>query len=148
MTLFIAPPYKARYARKTRYRHRPFKSRLNDALAFGNLGFQGDLIPVLAKHTGSVNLADLISEAIDQIQQQFDPLPKQVDRWQYTPLSQDDARLAIYWAFREGKIKMTMKLMIHSSDGSLHAALRSESAPANKPLSAYHRCNPSSPKSS
>jgi hypothetical protein len=64
-------------------------------LAFENLGFQGDFIPVLAKHTGSVNLADLVTDGIDQIQQQFDPLRKQVDRWQYTPLSDNDARLAI-----------------------------------------------------
>jgi hypothetical protein len=64
-------------------------------LAFGNLGFQGDFIPVLAKHTGAVNLADLVTDGIDQIQQQFDPLRKQVDRWQYTLLSDNDARLAI-----------------------------------------------------
>jgi len=31
---------------------------------------------VLAKHTGSVNLADLVTDGIDQIQQQFDPLCK------------------------------------------------------------------------
>jgi hypothetical protein len=43
-------------------------------LAFGNLSFQGDFIPELAKHTGSVNLADLVTDGIDQIQQQFDPL--------------------------------------------------------------------------
>jgi hypothetical protein len=76
MTLFIAPPYKVRYARKMRYLHRPFKSRGNDALAFGNLSFQGAFIPVLAKRTGSVNLADLVTDVIDRIQQQFDPLRK------------------------------------------------------------------------
>jgi hypothetical protein len=59
------------------------------------LGFQGDFIPVLAKHTASVNRADLVTDDIDQIQQQFDPLRKQVDRWQYTLLSDNDARLAI-----------------------------------------------------
>jgi len=64
-------------------------------LAFGTSGFQGDFIPVYAKHTGSVNLADLVTDDIDQIQQQFDPLRKQVDRSQYTPLADYDARLAI-----------------------------------------------------
>jgi hypothetical protein len=59
------------------------------------LGFQGDFIPELAKNTGSVNLADLVTDGIDQIQQQFDPLRKQVNRWQYTPLLDNDARLAI-----------------------------------------------------
>jgi hypothetical protein len=59
------------------------------------LGFQGDFIPVLAKHTGSVNLADLVTDGIDQIQQQFDLLRKQGNRWQYTPLLDNDARLAI-----------------------------------------------------
>jgi hypothetical protein len=59
------------------------------------LGFQGEFIPVLAKHTGSVNPADLVTDGIDQIQQQFDPLRKYVNRCQYTPLSDNDARLAI-----------------------------------------------------
>jgi hypothetical protein len=54
------------------------------------LGYQDDFIPVLAKYTGSVNLADLITDGIDQIQQQ------------YTLLSNNDARLAIYWAFIGG----------------------------------------------
>jgi hypothetical protein len=40
------------------------------------LGFQGDFIPVLAKHTGSVNFADLATDGIDQIQREFDPLHK------------------------------------------------------------------------
>jgi hypothetical protein len=62
------------------------------------------------KHTGSMNLADLVTDGVDQIQQQFDPLRKQVDRWQYTPLSDNDARLAIYWAFMGGEIKTTMEL--------------------------------------
>jgi hypothetical protein len=45
-------------------------------LAYGILGFQGDFIPELAKHTGSLNLVDLVTDGIDQIQQQFDPLRK------------------------------------------------------------------------
>jgi hypothetical protein len=40
------------------------------------LDFQGDFIPELGKHTESVNLADLVTDGIDQIQQQFDPLRK------------------------------------------------------------------------
>jgi len=45
-------------------------------LAFGNFGFQGAFTPELAKRTGSVNLADLVTDGIDQIQRQFDPLRK------------------------------------------------------------------------
>jgi hypothetical protein len=56
-----------------------------------------------------VNLADLVTAYIDQIQQQFDQLSRHVDRWQYTLLSDTDARLAIYWAFKEGKIKKTIE---------------------------------------
>jgi len=45
-------------------------------LAFGNLGFQGNFIPEFDKRTWSVNLAGLVTDGIDQIQQQFDPLRK------------------------------------------------------------------------
>jgi hypothetical protein len=75
------------------------------------LGFQGDFIPVLDRHTGSRDIADLVTDGIDQIQQQFDPLRKQIDRRQYTPPSDINTRLPIYWAVVEGKIIMTMELM-------------------------------------
>jgi hypothetical protein len=56
-----------------------------------------------------VNLADLVTACIDQIQQQFDPIRRHVERWQYTLRSDKDARLAIYLAFMEEKIKKTIE---------------------------------------
>lgn len=76
-----------------------------------NMSFRGDFTPVLAKHSASMNLIDLVSVGVDKMQRNFDPLRKQVDLWQSTPISDNDAKLAIYAAFVDGRLKVPSKLM-------------------------------------
>lgn len=76
-----------------------------------NMAFSGDFTPVLAKHSASFNLIDLVSIGVDKIQRNFEPLIKQVELWQNTPISANDARLAIYWAFVDKMAHLPAKLM-------------------------------------
>lgn len=78
-----------------------------------NMSFRGDFTPVLAKHSASMNLIDLVSVGVDKMQRNFEPLRTQVDFWQSTPISDDDARLAIYWAFIDKKLQVPARLMPH-----------------------------------
>ena len=76
-----------------------------------NMAFSGDFTPVLAKHSASFNLIDLVSIGVDKIQRNFEPLINQVQLWQDTPISPNDARLAIYWAFVDKMAHLPAKLM-------------------------------------
>lgn len=76
-----------------------------------NMAFSGDFTPVLAKHSASFNLIDLVSIGVDKIQRNFEPLIKQVQLWQDMPISPNDARLAIYWAFVDKMAHLPAKLM-------------------------------------
>src|ERR1044071_1778823 len=46
-----------------------------------NMAFKGDFTPLLAKHSKSLNLVDLISVGVDKIQRSFEPLRQQVNDW-------------------------------------------------------------------
>lgn len=76
-----------------------------------NMAFSGDFTPVLAKHSASFNLIDLVSIGVDKIQRNFEPLIQQVRLWQDTAISANDARLAIYWAFMDKMAHLPAKLM-------------------------------------
>jgi hypothetical protein len=76
-----------------------------------NLAFQGDFSPVLAKHSSSVNLIDLISVGVDKVQRHFEPLIRQVGEWKSVALEDRDARNIIYEAFIDGKLDIPMKLI-------------------------------------
>lgn len=76
-----------------------------------NMAFQGDFTPVLAKHSRSLNLIDSISIGVDKIQRNFDPLKNQVHKWQQEYLRNEEAKLIIYAAFVEGKLKAPNGLM-------------------------------------
>lgn len=71
-----------------------------------NMAFKGDFSPVLAKHTASMNLIDLVSVGVDRMQRNFAPLRGQVEYWQNAELQPNHARLAIYEAFLEGGMKI------------------------------------------
>jgi hypothetical protein len=78
-----------------------------------NMSFRGDFTPVLAKHSASMNLIDLVSIGVDKMQRNFEPLRAQVDFWQSTPISDDEARLAIYRAFVDKNLPVPARLLSH-----------------------------------
>lgn len=76
-----------------------------------NMMFSGDFTPVLAKHSRNLNLIDSISVGVDRIQRNFEPLKRQIDRWHHEYLQDNEARLIIYSAFFDGKLKAPLTLM-------------------------------------
>ncbi|MDQ4123254.1 MAG: DUF932 domain-containing protein [Acidobacteriota bacterium] len=82
-----------------------------------NMAFAGDFTPLLQKHTRNFDLEDLISIGVDRIHRNFDPLKRQVKEWQRNPLPDEQAKLLIYEAFLEGKLKLPRFLLpvVHES---------------------------------
>ncbi|MBK6795253.1 MAG: hypothetical protein IPG76_00210 [Acidobacteria bacterium] len=78
-----------------------------------NMSFHGDFSPVLARHSASMNIIDLVSIGVDKMQRNFEPLRQLVDFWQTTPISDNEARLAIYGAFIDKKLQAPTRLMPH-----------------------------------
>lgn len=76
-----------------------------------NLSFRGDFTPVLARHSASMNLIDLVSVGVDKMQRNFAPLKEQVDVWQRTQIDDYQAKLAIYDAFVSGEIRTSSRLL-------------------------------------
>lgn len=76
-----------------------------------NMSFRGDFTPVLAKHSASMNLIDLVSVGMDKMQRNFEPLRKQVEIWQKRGITDDQAKLAIYNAFVQKEIKAPARLL-------------------------------------
>jgi hypothetical protein len=66
-----------------------------------NMAFQGDFTPVLAKHSKNFRLLESLSVGVDQMQRNFEPMVKAVDRWRESQLSDVSAKLVIYRAFIE-----------------------------------------------
>lgn len=85
-----------------------------------NMSFKGDFMPVLARHSASMNLIDLVSIGVDKMQRNFDPLRKQVELWQKTDLTDNDAKLAIYNAFVVGDLKAPARLLPRVHDAYFH----------------------------
>jgi hypothetical protein len=76
-----------------------------------NMLFKGDFTPVLAKHSKTMNLIDVVSIGVDKMQRNFAPLRQQVELWQATAISDNEAKLAIYAAFVDGQLKVPAKLL-------------------------------------
>lgn len=70
----------------------------------GNI-VSGVFTPVLAKHSKSFSLIDCISVGVDRMQRNFDPMRKQVEAWQKAELTDVTAKVVIYEAFGEGKLR-------------------------------------------
>jgi hypothetical protein len=64
-----------------------------------NMAFRGDFTPVLAKHSKSLELQDVITLGVDRIQRGFEPLRQMVHSWQHLRISDDEAKVVIYDAF-------------------------------------------------
>ena len=77
-----------------------------------NMAFTGDFTPLLQKHTRNLELRDSISIAVDRIHRGFDRLEEQIKGMQGFLLTDNDARLLIYQAFVEGRIKAMPKYLL------------------------------------
>lgn len=76
-----------------------------------NMAFKGDFTPLLAKHSKSLNLIDLISVGVDKIQRNFEPLRQQVNDWREYQLDNRNAKEIIYDAFLDSKLGIPRILM-------------------------------------
>jgi len=75
-----------------------------------NMAFQGDFEPVLAKHSKHFNILNALSVGVDQMQRNFDPMVKAVDRWRESQLTDVSAKLLIYQAFIEADLEVPKHL--------------------------------------
>jgi len=76
-----------------------------------NMAFKGDFTPVLAKHSKSLNLIDLISVGVDKIQRNFEPLKTQIRDWRDCRLDDKSAKEIIYDAFLNSKLGLPGHLL-------------------------------------
>ena len=76
-----------------------------------NMAFKGDFTPVLAKHSSSANIIDLLSVGVDKMQRNFEPLIQTVGEWRKVTLADEMAKAIIYEAFVEGHMDIPMKLV-------------------------------------
>jgi hypothetical protein len=70
-----------------------------------NMAFQGDFSPLLAKHTKNFQLTRALSAGVDDMQRNFEPMVKAVDKWRGEQLTDVTARLVIYRAFVEAELE-------------------------------------------
>jgi hypothetical protein len=70
-----------------------------------NMAFNGDFSPLLAKHTKNFNLNRALSAGVDDMQRNFEPMVKAVERWRGEQITDVTARLVIYRAFVEGELE-------------------------------------------
>jgi hypothetical protein len=82
-----------------------------------NMMFSGDFQPLLHKHTKNLNLTDALSIAVDRIHRNFEPMKEKIIQWQETELSDEIAKLVIYEAFMDKKLKVPRSLLptVHDS---------------------------------
>lgn len=76
-----------------------------------NMMFSGEFQPLLHKHTKNLNLLDSLSIAVDRIHRNFEPMKEKVKIWQETEISQELAKLVIYEAFLDRKLKVPRFLL-------------------------------------
>jgi hypothetical protein len=70
-----------------------------------NMAFSGDFTPLFHKHTRNLELMDSICIAVDRIQRGFAPLRKQIEGMSVHLMTDNDAKLLIYEAFMEKRIR-------------------------------------------
>ena len=75
-----------------------------------NMAFQGDFTPLLAKHTKNFQLTRALSAGMDDMQRNFEPMVKAVERWRGDQLTDVTARLLIYRAFIESELDVPRHL--------------------------------------
>jgi hypothetical protein len=76
-----------------------------------NMAFKGDFTPILAKHSGKLELESLVSYGVDRIQRNFEPLKQQINQWTGYSLSDKETKEIIYDAFLCSKLEIPRHLM-------------------------------------
>lgn len=76
-----------------------------------NMMFKGEYFPLIARHSGQLDLIEQVSVAVDRIQRNFEPLTRQIESWCARQLTSDEARLILYKAFMEKGIDAPIKLL-------------------------------------
>lgn len=76
-----------------------------------NMAFQGDFMPLLAKHSKGFDLYDSISIGVDKMQRNFEPLKQSVFDWQARELTDNEAKLVIYEAFIDGNLDVPRMIL-------------------------------------
>lgn len=80
-----------------------------------NMAFNGEFEPLLAKHTKNFQLTRALAGGIDDMQRNFTPMVKAVERWRDSQLSDVSAKLLIYRAFVEAELDVP-----HHLDRRIH----------------------------
>jgi len=75
-----------------------------------NMAFNGDFEPLLAKHTKNFQLSRALSAGVDDMQRNFEPMVKAVEKWRSNQLTDVTARLVIYRAFIESELEVPKHL--------------------------------------
>jgi uncharacterized protein DUF932 len=80
-----------------------------------NLAFYGDFSPVMKKHSKRLDFVEVIDSAVSRMQRHFEPMRRQIDVWRQHALPDTQAKLLIYEAFVEGRLKAPRHLarMVH-----------------------------------
>lgn len=81
-------------------------------LVCDNMAFSGDFTPVLAKHSKNLNLVHAVEIGVSDMQRNFEPMTKQVERWRESQLTDVTAKLIIYQAFIESEIDLPKHLAV------------------------------------
>ncbi|REJ76316.1 MAG: hypothetical protein DWQ47_11955 [Acidobacteria bacterium] len=81
-------------------------------LVCDNMTFSGDFTTLSQKHSKSLNLSDSFSIAVDRIHRSFEPLKADVHEMKERNLSENHAKLLIYEAFIEGRIRGIPKHLV------------------------------------
>ena len=76
---------------------------------------QARFTPVLHKHTSRLDLADLLSVGVDEMQRNFEPLKHQIDSWKTGTLIDHQAKVIIYEAFVEQRLPMRLLPSVHQN---------------------------------
>jgi hypothetical protein len=79
-------------------------------LVCDNMAFSGDFTPVLAKHSKHFNLIHSLEIGVSEMQRNFEPMTRQVNRWRESQLTDVAAKLIIYQAFIEAEIDLPKHL--------------------------------------
>lgn len=81
-----------------------------------NLLFRGDFEPVLAKHSKKFDLTEALCLGVDRIQRGWEPLRQQIEYWMCREITDEFAKLVLYDAFVERKLKVSPKLLAVAHD--------------------------------
>lgn len=72
---------------------------------------QRDFAPILAKHTKSFNLIDMLVVSVERIQRKFEPMQRHVQDWRKAQIGDERAKLIRYAAFVDGKLVASRTLL-------------------------------------